>query len=210
MLYLALMYAALASEDYAAREHAERALVRLADGWPHRYGPRLEQLAAGATSPEVAARCRRPVGVYRQHLAAAYVPTGIAVWPCIDSWPQPVGFGAVIHDGRTGWQLWGRWRPPSVNAAASRQPYWHPWRRATEAMARDMIRRGVPAAEVDYLLVRMARVERSHLTRSHQDETLAVYDAWAAQTEWRGGYPPLPPEPADVPIPDPLPGPTPR
>lgn len=181
MLYLCCLYALLGSEDYREREYAGRGIVRLVDGWPHLYGPRLAELAARPVSPEVAFRVRRPLAVYANWRANNYVPKSVPVWPVCDCYPVPGPFGLDVRDRSA--VARGTW------AGASSGPGWTAWRAGTEQMARGMIRQGESPETVDSLLRRMWVLEKEAGSDCGKRDVL---ESW---TEWRGGYP-EPPDPS--------------
>lgn len=180
MLYLMLLYASLASPDWATREYAERELLRRVDACPWLYGESLERWAKDATSPEVSARVLRPCRIYRSWRANRYIPP-TPVWPVCDCYPVAVSFGLDIRDRNA--------VPPAPCQAFSGPnncgPYWHRWRKGTEDMARDMIRRGVPAEQVDSLLKRMMALEIQSGSDCNAGPVVA---SWASRP-WAGGYP---------------------
>lgn len=184
VLYLAVLYAGLGSEDWHTREAADRAIVRLVGGRPWVYGPPLARWAGGATSPEVAARARRPCAIYARYRADAYVPRTVPVWPVCDCFPRRVFPGVDLRD-RTAipCEAWGA--APPYDPATDGGPSWHRWRRPTEAMARRLIRDGAPPADVDALLLRMWRLELAAGSDCRRRDAL---ESWAGRP-WAGGYP---------------------
>jgi len=191
MLYLAVLYAMLASPEWETRERAERELIRRVDARPWDYGATLERWAGGATSPEVAARVARPCRVYRTWLAASYVPKGVPVWPICDAYPRRI-LGCDFRD-REAMYPWlyaanptpGRYGPDAVG------PYWLQWRRGTEMMTRHMIRRGAEPAAADALLARMWAIEKRYYHDCRgclSDPQRAEVESWASRP-WAGGYP---------------------
>jgi hypothetical protein len=132
----------------------------------------------------VRARVRIPLACYQRRMAELYVPTGVPVWPCHD-------MASAILEVRvpiTGWcvVMSRRLRITSLpNGLAVCGPWWHRHRAWTENMARDMIREGTPAGEVDDLLQKMWQVEQ----QLQADCPLG----WASESQhwrtWQGGYP---------------------
>lgn len=178
-MYAACLYCLLCSDDYAVRDYAERALVRLVDGWPGIYGPRVAEWGGAATHPEVAFRVRRPLSVYTAYRVNSYVPQGIPVWPVADCFPVPGSFGLDVRCRHSGMAFYS---PLPGDRPA---PYWDGYRRATEEYARGLIRRGESPEAVDRLLRRWWLLERSACSDcgpEHQDEI----DRWVY---WSGGYP---------------------
>lgn len=179
MLYAACCYCLLASDDYATREYATAALVRLVDGWPQCYGPRVSEWAACASHPEVAFRVRRAVAVYTTYRVNSYVPKGVPCWPCCDFYPVPGSFGLDARD-RAAWCREDR----LLRGDPATGPYWHNYRAGTEREARRLIRDGAAPVEVDRLLQRMWRLELEAGSDCGKREVL---ESWG--TTWRGGYP---------------------
>ena len=191
MLYLIVLYALLNDPSFATREAAERQLVHVVSFRPWQYGERLTILAKGCASPEVMARVGRPLRIYDTWRADSYRPTGVPVWPIVDAYPRRI-LGCDFRD-REAMYPWlykanptpGRYGPDTVG------PYWLQWRRATEMMARDMIRRGVPAEEVDGLMRRMWAVEKRHYHDCRgclSDTQRTEIESWSGRP-WAGGYP---------------------
>lgn len=181
MLHLMAMYAALYASEWESREAAERELVRLVDRHPSRYGPPLASWARAATEPEVVARCRRPLNVYRRHLANAYVPRSVPVWPICDAMPTGLSGPVALQFPRSA--EWLRSGEPCLPELAT-GPWWHRYRRGTERMARRMLLDGASEAEVDGLLARMWRLEAE--VRGDCDQWAEASASWA---KWEGGYP---------------------
>lgn len=181
MLSFLALYTSLADPRWEVRESAECRLVALIDRSPGVYGPRLAELARGATEPEIAARCRRPLAVYGRWRVVSYVPSTVPVWPICDAVPVPMLYG----DARS--KLIGmEWYNGGSACAAGCDcgPYWHRYRRGTECMVRHMLMRGASFAECDDLLARMWALERAAC-----GDCGAKWAEAANWTRWEGGYP---------------------
>jgi hypothetical protein len=193
MLALIALYAALGDPIWEVRESATDRLVVLVSEHPGHYGPRLIELASGATEPEIAQRVKRPIAVYSRWRINSYVPKSVPVWPICDATFIPTQFGDV----RARWigNDWLSLVPHGYGECAEGMttnlacgPYWHRWRRGTELMVRDMLRCGATAEEVDALLLRMWQMEQS--VSGDCGEAFKVSEGWV---RWAGGYPsPLP------------------
>lgn len=179
MLYLIALYASLADPRFEVRESATESLTALVSGKPWVYGPRLIALAREATEPEICSRVRRPIAAYDRWRVASYVPATVPVWPAIDCFAVPM----MLGDRRCRC-LGIEWMDHDVKVEHADPPYWHRYRHATERMARQMIRDGATAAEVDALLLRMWKVEQAH-----NGDCGAKWAESANWTRWQGGYP---------------------
>lgn len=190
MLYFLFLFASLADPVFEVREAATDRVIELVDRHPATFGPRLRQLAATATEPEVRARCRSPLAAYDRWRVVSYVPKSVPVWPCIDMQAVRLPLFGNVRCRATGGELFQQWayRPcegspaeyPSNNAA----PYWHNFRHATERMARDMIRSGATPETVDSLLLDMWKIENA--SNSDCGEKWKESSKWL---KWEGGYP---------------------
>jgi hypothetical protein len=183
-MYAAILYSALSSDSYAVREQSQERLVAVMDCTGE---GRVVTWAASASCPEVARRAADAIRKHRDNRARAYVPHGIPVWPCIDMLPARVIPALDIRDRGAGWR-WRQteWELNRDEPWGSAGPVWLRYRRATELMVRDGIRRGdlTPAA-ADHLLSRMWAAE---LDCGSDCQKRDVLESW---TTWTTGYPPV-------------------
>lgn len=186
MFYLIALYATLGHPDYDRREYATEALIEAVRGTPWYYGPRLCELAKGATEPETLARVRRPIAAWNRWRAAAYVPSGVPVWPMGTCYPYRVRLGVIEYDIRDREALCEEWvddeRGPNFDNLG---PEWPQYRKVTENHARLLIATGSTAAEVDALLLRMWKLEQAD-NGDYGFEWARASKGW---NRWEGGYP---------------------
>jgi hypothetical protein len=178
---LCLCFEAMLADDHLIREHGSHIAAQLLRSRPSRCSI-LVTTAEHHPSPEVRSRCGRLVPRYRAHLAAAYVPSTVPVWPCVDMVPDtfPDRWGHVSH-----WrcQALGEDVPPG----ASGPPYWWGYRRATELWVRSEIGAGLSYADADALLSRMWLQEMDYHAAGYPALLPLVWD-WQ-RAGWQGGYP---------------------
>lgn len=180
-MLLLFLYASLCDPEYHVREAASARLAHLIDRHPAIYGPRLLELARGATCPEVRSRAARALVIYERWRVNSFVPSTAPVWPICDAYPvaNPViPFGLADVRDRCRWPV--RTRPGDASG-----PTWTAYRRTTEERVRDMLRSGASHEEADSLVGRMWALEQAH--RGDVDAARwAVSGTWR---EWQGGYP---------------------
>lgn len=187
MLYLIALYCTLGSHDYDRREAASDRLAELVTGKPWQYGPRLRDLARGATDPEIAHRVQMPLAAYERWQIASYVPSTCPVWPCCDMLAVPMMLGDC-RCRALGFE-WINQVPYDFHSAADgcalvNGPYYHRWRRGTELMVQQMLRDGATHEECDRLLSRMWAIENAF--NGDSGEKWEESKAWK---HWQGGYP---------------------
>jgi hypothetical protein len=179
MLYTFALYCSLGSPAYEEREAASDLLCELVRGKPWDYGPRLVDLARGATDPEIYRRVQRPVAIYQNWVVVSYVPKTVPVWPACDMLPMATPWGDVRCK-----PLGSHWLEFAAGMQWTNAPYWHSYRRGTERMVRQLIRDGASYAECDALLARMWAMEQ--LVRGDSGDLWVESVHW---TRWEGGYP---------------------
>lgn len=190
-MYFLFLYAMLADPVFEVRESASDRILALVDRHPDIYGPRLIALAKESTEPEVRARVRRPINVYQRWRVVSYVPKTVPVWPCVDMMPKPLPIVGDIRCRERGRKAYDDWHANPIDPGhwpaqgqLNQGPYWHNYRAATERMARAMIRDGADASEVDFLLLRMWRIENA--AKSDCADKWPESSQW---NQWLGGYP---------------------
>lgn len=179
---LCLSFRAMLADDYAIRECGSRLACQLLAARPGQCYP-IVTAAAHHHDPEVRSRCSRLVPRYRTHLAAAYVPTTVPVWPCIDMHPD------TIPDR---WGFIGHWRCRALESprGADGAPWWGSWRRATELWIRAEIAEGLDYAEADARLAMLWSRELDYHATGFPQLLPVVWD-WQRRG-WDGGYPRAP------------------
>lgn len=190
MSYFLILFASLLDPELAVRESAATRINQLVDRSPAIYGPRLADLVAASTEPEIRAAARPALATYHRWRINSFVPTTAPVWPSIDSQPMtdaPIPwFGdfeaksslpAEAASSRRSLQEAATTRIPNRTTA---RPYRYEYRNATERMVREMLRKGASHADADQLVGRMWALERSGLKHS---------DAASGWKRWEGGYP---------------------
>lgn len=178
LLYLAALLDLLAHDSFVAREAGQGRLRALAAADPARVGPVVAAAERHHPSPEARSRCGRLAGLYRAHLADAFTPSTVPVWPAADAltdWPTTAHYRAQAGDPPAG-HPWG-------------SPYWWGYRRAAELYTRDQIRCGEwSPADADAALARAWRRELDEAADTDGGRGwLPTMRAWT----WRrtGGYP---------------------
>lgn len=175
-LSLALGVALLSSPSWPAREHGSRLLARLAAADHARAEPALAGVLRSTPCPETRHRLARPLAVCREARAAAYYPRHLPLWPCVDSVPGVERFGGIAP--------WLE-RVPAGPREYETLPCWVRFRRATELLARDLIRTGWTERDVDLLMAEawFREMDREIGGRGWQSRW------YGRQREWQGGYP---------------------
>ncbi len=186
MLAFFLTVACLNTPEWERRDAATDKCVRLVNEMPWRYGPWAVAAFKASDSPETRARLRLAVLAYDRWRGDTYTPSTVTLWPICDAYPKAgysvvclcgceIQYTSVVRDSGT---------IPTRGVGAG-SPQWTQFRRGTEHWARNEIRQGRPAAEVDAILKQMAYLEAT--------QPMSCEQPYVMPTRWAGGYLPIHP-----------------